>query len=61
MNQHHELGSKQFAGRGLRYVSAWRGQWVMLAGWQTGGARCERRDPWLGWSLALQGQRLHWM
>ena len=36
MNEHHNLGFKQFAGRGLRYVAEWRGQWVALAGWQTG-------------------------
>ena len=36
MNQHHYLGFKRFAGRGLRYVLEWRGQWVGLAGWQSG-------------------------
>ena len=34
MNQHHELGFKQFAGRGLRYVTEWHGQWGALAGWR---------------------------
>ena len=36
MNQHHYLGFKRFAGRGLRYVFEWRGHWVGLAGWQSG-------------------------
>ena len=36
MDQHHYLGFKRFAGRGLRYVFEWRGQWVGLAGWQSG-------------------------
>ena len=33
MDQHHHLGFKRFAGRGLRYVFEWRGQWVGLASW----------------------------
>ena len=61
MNQHHELGFEQFAGRGLRYVTAWRGQWMALVGWQTGVSRCKLRDPWLGWSLEVHGQRLDWI
>ena len=26
MDTHHELGFKQFAGRGLRYIAEWRSQ-----------------------------------
>ena len=59
MNEHHYLGFKQFAGRGLRYVAEWRGQWVALAGWQTGVFQCKPRDQWLGWSKEIQFQRLH--
>ena len=36
MDQHHYLSFKRFAGRGLRYVFESRGQWVGLAGWQSG-------------------------
>ena len=28
MDQHHYLGFKRIAGRGIRYVFDWRGQWV---------------------------------
>ena len=28
MHEHHYLGFKQFAGRGLRYVAEWNGQWL---------------------------------
>ena len=59
MNEHHYLGFKQFAGRGLRYVAEWRGQWVALVGWQTGVFQCKPRDQWLGWAKELQFQRLH--
>ena len=59
MNEHHYLGFKQFAGRGLRYVAEWRGQWVALAGWQTGVFQCKPRDQWLGWSKEIQFRRLH--
>ena len=31
MNQHHYLGFKRFAGRGLRYVFEWRGHWRALS------------------------------
>ena len=31
MDQHRYLGFKRFAGRGVRYVFEWRGQWVGLA------------------------------
>ena len=34
MDRHHYLGFKRFAGRGLRYVAEWRGQWLALAGWR---------------------------
>ena len=49
MDQHHYLGFKRFAGRGLRYVFEWRGQWVGLAGWQSGAFKCRPRDQWIGW------------
>ena len=59
MDTHHELGFKQFAGRGLRYVAEWRGQWLALVGWQTGVFQCRPRDRWLGWHKAVQFRRLH--
>ena len=59
MDQHHHLGFKRFAGRGLRYVFEWRGQRVGLAGWQSGAFRCRPRDKWIGWKSELQFTRLH--
>ena len=59
MNQHHPLGFKRFAGRGIRYVFEWRGQWVSLAGWQSGASRCRPRDKWIGWKSELQFTRMH--
>ena len=59
MAAHHYLGFKQFAGRGLRYVAEWRGEWVALVGWQTGVFQCRPRDEWLGWHRAVQFRRLH--
>ena len=35
MDQHHYLGFKRFAGRGLRYVFEWRGHRADLVGWQS--------------------------
>ena len=59
MDQHHHLGFKRFAGRGLRYVFEWRGQWVGLAGWQSGTFTCRPRDRWIGWKQKLQFARQH--
>ena len=58
MNQHHHLGFKRFAGRGLRYVFEWRGNWVGLAGWQSGAFKCRPRDKWIGWKSELQFTRM---
>ena len=59
MDQHHYLGFKRFAGRGLRYFFEWRGQWVGLAGWQSGAFKCRPRDRWIGWKRELQFTRMH--
>ena len=59
MNQHHYLGFKRFPGRGLPYVFEWRGQWVGLAGWQSGAFKCRPRDQWIGWKRELQFTRMH--
>ena len=59
MREHHYLGFKQFAGRGLRHVAEWRGHWVGLLGWQSGAFKCAPRDRWLGWHRSVQFRRLH--
>ena len=59
MDEFHYLGFRQFAGRGLRYIAEWRGQWLALLGWQTGVFQCAPRDAWLGWHRAVQMRRLH--
>ena len=32
MDEHHYLGFRQCAGRGLRHVAVWRGHWLALVG-----------------------------
>ena len=59
MAAHHYLGFRQFAGRGLRHVAAWRGHWLALVGWQSGAFKCAPRDRWLGWHRSVQFRRLH--
>ena len=59
MDQHHYLGFKRIAGRGIRYVFDWRGQWVGLVGWQSGAFKCRSRDQWIGWKRELQFTRMH--
>ena len=59
MDQHHYLGFRQFAGRGLRHVAVWCGHWLALLGWQSGAFKCAPRDGWLGWHRSVQFRRLH--
>ena len=59
MRQHHQLGFKRFAGRGLRYIVEYKGRWVCLSGWQTGSLKCAARDQWIGWAPEQQWRRLH--
>ena len=59
VDEHHYLGFKQFAGRGLRHVAVWRGRWLALLGWQSGAFKCAPRDRWLGWHRSVQFRRLH--
>ncbi len=59
VDRHHDLGFKQFAGRGLRYVFTWRGRWMGAAGGQTGAFRCAPRDRWMGWRRKEPLERLH--
>ena len=58
MNKHHYIGFHRLAGQGLRYVAAWRGQWLALAGWQGGAFKCKPRDRWIGWKKIQQFRRL---
>ena len=59
VREHHYLGFRQFAGRGLRHVAEWRGHWLALLGWQSGAFKCAPRDRWLGWHASVQFRRLH--
>ena len=59
VREHHYLGFRQFAGRGLRHVAEWRGHWLALVGWQSGAFKCAPRDRWLGWHASVQFRRLH--
>ena len=59
MDQHHYLGFRQFAGRGLRHVAVWFGHWLALLGWQSGAFNGAPRGRWLGWHRSMQFRRLH--
>ncbi len=59
MRDHHQLGFKRFAGRGLRYVVEYQGRWVCLSGWQIGSFKSASRDQWIGWRAEQQWERLH--
>ena len=59
MRQHHDLGFKRFAGRGLRYIVEHEDRWLCLSGWQTGAFKSAARERWIGWQPQQQWQRLH--
>ncbi len=59
MRTHHDLGFKRFAGRSLRYIVEYKGQWVCLCGWQTGSFKSAAREHWIGWQPEQQWHRLH--
>ena len=59
MAQHHYLGHATIVGNALRYVAIRAdGQWVALLGWGAAAFKCRPRDEWIGWSQAVQWQRL---
>ena len=59
VREHHALGFKRFAGRCLRYIVEYQGQWLCLVGWQTSVLKLGARDRWIGWDTEKQFQRLH--
>ncbi len=59
VREHHALGFKRFAGRCLRYMVEYQGQWLCLVGWQTSALKLGARDRWIGWDTEKQFQRLH--
>ncbi len=59
VDRHHDLGFKQFAGRGLRSVFPGRGRWMGAAGGQTGAFRCAPRDRGMGGCREEPSERLH--
>ena len=44
MDEHHYLGFRRLAGRGLRYVATFGGRWLGLAAWQNGAFKCAPRE-----------------
>lgn len=58
MRAHHYLGLKALVGRSLRYVAECDGRWLGLLGWAVAAFMCAPRDRWIGWSRAVQWQRL---
>jgi hypothetical protein len=58
MREHHYLGLNALVGRSLRYVAQYESRWLALVGWASAALKCGPRDAWIGWSAALQWQRL---
>ena len=59
MSQYHYLGLKSLVGQSIRYVAELQGRWLALLGWAASALKCQPRDTWIGWSQAIQWQRLH--
>lgn len=45
-------------GKSLRYVAEYKGEWLALIGWAAAALKCAPRDDWIGWTKALQWQRV---
>ena len=58
MRAHHYLGLGAMVGKSLRYVGEVDGHWLALLGWASAALKCAARDAWIGWSPALQWQRI---
>ena len=58
MDEHHDLGFRRLAGRGLRYVATFEDHCLGLAAWQNGAFKCAPRDRWTGWKPEQQFRRL---
>lgn len=61
MRLHHYLGYKGIAGKSLRYVAEYQGEWLALIGWGSGALKCNVRDIYIGWSPEQQYKRLHYI
>jgi len=59
MSKHHYLGFKSLVGESIRYVAEFNNIWCALLGWSSAALKCQPRDSWIGWSQAIQWQRLH--
>ena len=59
MSEYHYLGLKSLVGKSIRYVAELQGRWLALLGWAASALKCQPRDTWIGWSQAIQWQRLH--
>ncbi len=49
MRSHHHLGLRCLAGRSLRSVAEWHGEWIALLGRYAPAPKCGPRDAWVGW------------
>lgn len=61
MQAHHYLGGGRLVGKSLRYVAEAQGEWLALMGWAGAALKCAPRDRWIGWSKALQWQRVRFI
>lgn len=54
----HYLHSSRVAGKVIRHVAEYRGQWVGLICWSAAAYHLKGRDEWIGWSDDLRRSRL---
>jgi Domain of unknown function (DUF4338)/DDE_Tnp_1-associated/Transposase DDE domain len=56
--QHHYLKDARWVGEHLRYVAAYRGQWLALAAWSAAALHLKARDQFISWSNEQRRMRL---
>ena len=58
IEQHHYLRNSQVAGKVIRHVAIYRGEWIALLCWSASAYHLKARDEWIGWSETQRRSRL---
>lgn len=58
ISNEHYLHSSRVAGKVIRHVAEYRGQWVGLLCWSASAYHLKARDEWIGWDDDLRRKRL---
>jgi hypothetical protein len=58
IEQHHYLRNSQVAGKVIRHVAVYQGEWIALLCWSASAYHLKARDEWIGWGENQRRSRL---